>query len=136
MIAGEDHVGLLDADGAVEGGGDLVGVGVLVVDRDVLELVADQAARGVDLVDRHPRSLLHLLAVAGDGAAEREDADDLDRALGAAAAGGRGRLGRQRGAGQASDHEPAYGAAGSGQQRPPRDFAFSDLLFGQFLLSL
>ena len=77
MVAGEDHVGLLDADRALERGRDLVGVGVLVVDLDVVQLVADQASPGVDVVDRHPGPVGHLLAVGGDRAAQRKDADHL-----------------------------------------------------------
>ena len=85
MIAGEDHVRLLDAYRSVEGCRDLVGGGVLVVDHNVVEVVADEASPGVDLVHCHLDAVLHLLAVGSDHASDREDSDYFDAPAGACA---------------------------------------------------
>jgi hypothetical protein len=64
---------------------DLVRVGILVVDLDVVELVTNQPTACIYLVHGHADAVRHLLAVGGDRTAERVDADDLDVAFGAGA---------------------------------------------------
>ena len=72
---------LADLELTRDGGGDLITDRVDVVDLNVLELVTDQAAQCVDLVDRHNHAVAHLLAVRGDEAAKREDANYVDGPL-------------------------------------------------------
>ena len=89
VVAREDHIGLLDAGRPVEGGRDLICGRVLVVDLDVVEVVADEPAAGVDLVDRHLHAVGHLFAVRRDDATGRKDAHHLDAAPGSASNPGR-----------------------------------------------
>ena len=130
MIAGEDDVGLLDAHRAVERGRDLVGRRVLVVDDHVIEVVADETAGRVDLVDRHLHAGLHLLAVGGDHAADGEDAHDLDAApRPAARAGG---LGSERAACKTAHDESAHCAHAAGDELPTGYLTLSDRVASQF----
>src|SRR4030095_8693479 len=77
--APRDHdVRLLDVDGAIESGRDVLGERILVVDLHVADLLAEQATHLVDLVDRQVRPVAQLLAGGGDEARQRKDADDLD----------------------------------------------------------
>src|SRR5581483_5650815 len=111
VIAGEDHVGLLDVDGAIEGGGDLVGAGLAVVDLDVLELVAQDAAQLVDLVDRHHGAVVDLFAVGRHHPLEADNTDHFDR---------RQILAPRPGRGAAADHR-ADAISGHCPQRESTD---------------